>query len=63
MVKQGKRVSKSLVIRTEVNRKVISTYPVEIPRCRTKQSDKVRPIPGSFPPDLGLTGPGCQNRK
>jgi hypothetical protein len=26
-------------------------------------SDKVRPILGSFPPDLGLTSLGCQNRK
>jgi hypothetical protein len=27
------------------------------------QSDKVKPIPGSFPLDLGLTGPRCQNWK
>jgi hypothetical protein len=26
-------------------------------------SDKVRPILGSFPPDLGLTSLGYQNRK
>jgi hypothetical protein len=27
------------------------------------QFDRVTPILGSFPPDLGLTGPGCQNWK
>jgi hypothetical protein len=27
------------------------------------QSNRVRPIPGSFPLDLGLTSPGCQNWK
>jgi hypothetical protein len=52
-----------LIIRTRVNRKVKSTYPVEITRCRTGQSDRVRPIPGFLPPVLELTGLGCQNRK
>jgi hypothetical protein len=29
-------------------------------RDRLSESDRVRSISGSFPPDLGLIGPGCQ---
>jgi hypothetical protein len=32
-------------------------------RDRLSESDRVGPIPGSFPPDLGLTGSGCQKWK
>jgi hypothetical protein len=59
---------KSLVIRTGVKpegRKYLpglSRYPGNTRESLTG-SDKVRPIPGSFPPDLGLTSLSCQNRK
>jgi hypothetical protein len=40
----------------------LSRYPGNTRESLTG-SDKVRPIPGSFPPDLELTSLGCQNRK
>jgi hypothetical protein len=40
----------------------LSRYPGNTQDNLTR-SDKVRPIPGSFPPDLGLTSLDCQNRK
>jgi hypothetical protein len=59
---------KSLVIRTGVKPEGkkylpgLSRYLGNI-RDSLTGSDRVRPIPGSFPPDLGLTSLGYQNRK
>jgi hypothetical protein len=40
----------------------LSRYPGNT-RENLTRFDKVKPIPGSFPLDLGLTSLGCQNRK
>jgi hypothetical protein len=65
---KGNGLVKSLVIRTGVKPEGkkylpgLSRYPGNT-RDSLTGSDKVRLIPGSFPPDLGLTSLGCQNRK
>jgi hypothetical protein len=65
---KGNGLIKSSVIRTGVKPEGkkdlpgLSRYPGNT-RENLTGPDKVRPIPGSFPPDLGLTNLGCQNQK
>jgi hypothetical protein len=65
---KGNGLVKSLVIRIGIKSEGkkylpgLSRYPGNTRESLTG-SDKVRPIPESFLPDLGLTSLGCQNRK